>query len=394
MVIARIKKGKENKILNGYPWVYDDEILSTENVTKNIDTLNLFSSEYKFIGTGFFNKLSNRKILILSNKEVKINNDFISFKIKKALKWRSYFFKKPYYRLFYGESDGLAGLIIDRFKDILVVQFRNGIIYNIREIIIDSLVELIKPKAIFLRNDFETNYSEDIVREKGLLFGKLDKNEIKIEENEIYYFIDIVNSQKTGFFFDQRDSRLYSRKVIREFSFKRALDLFSFTGGFGLSMAKEGCEVVLVDKSESDLNLAERNSVINGVSDKMKFINGDAFDFLNTANDNAFEISIIDPPSLIKRRSELRKGIKFFTELSKGGSRITKNNGVLTICSCAYNFNENHIIEAMRKASLNENISYFHLNTTYQSKDHPWNIQIPETLYLKCLWSFVNKEDK
>ncbi|MDK2950910.1 MAG: rRNA (cytosine1962-C5)-methyltransferase [Kosmotogales bacterium] len=394
MVIVRIKNGKEKKVLNGYPWIYDDEIFSIENISKNIDKANVFTKDYKFLGTGFFNNFSNKKILILSNKETGLDSDFFMNKIKKAYSWRERFFSKPFYRLFYGEADGLGGFIVDRFENILVVQFRNGIIYSIKNQLIDCLIKLFNPKAILLRNDFETNFCEDVIKEKGLLYGDLTDNTIKIEENDIHYFIDIVNSQKTGFFFDQKDSRLYSRKVVKDFSFKSALDLFSFTGGFGLNMAKEGCRVISVDKSEEDLILAKKNARLNGVEDKITFVNSDAFNYLKEECGDKFDVSIIDPPSLIKKKGELSKGIKLFTELSEGGFRITKNGGILTICSCAYNFTLSHIIESMRKSSCGKNISFNFLNVTYQSKDHPWNLQIPETLYLKCLWSIIDKEDK
>ncbi|OAA22154.1 class I SAM-dependent rRNA methyltransferase [Kosmotoga sp. DU53] len=392
MVIAVLKKGKEKKLLNGYPWVFEDEISEVQGELILGSPVNVFSNDWAFVGKGLYNPFSNRKIMFLTTEDVELDENFFRERLYKALEWRTRFFDKPYYRLFHGEADGIPGFIADRYGEVIVVQFRNSIVELLKKQLVNSIVELLLPAAVYERSDFEMGTGEVLQKKTGLLYGEIKTPIVEVEENGLKYIVNFTNGQKTGFFFDQRDSRKMARKIVKRFAFKRALDLFSFTGGFGINMAKAGAEVVCVDKSGEDLEVAELNAALNDVKERMSFVQMDVFKYLKSLEKKEqFDIVVLDPPSLIKRRKELRRGIELLKELVSLSVPVVKSHGVICLCSCAYNLGLEHLIEALRKVSLELDVQYKNIGITYQSLDHPWVLQIPESLYLKCVWTVVEK---
>ncbi|HHF08706.1 MAG: class I SAM-dependent rRNA methyltransferase [Thermotogae bacterium] len=392
MLIARLKRSQERKLLNGYPWVFRDEVEELQGNAFLGSEVNVFSSEYRFIGKGLYNPFSHRSIMFLTTKEEPINGEFILSRLIKAVNWRQKTFTEPYYRLFHSEADGLPGFIADRYGDIIVVQFRNAIMELFKNEIIKHLIDIVSPITVYERSDFQMQVGEKIQRNVGLLYGAEPPASLTIKENGISYLVDVVKSQKTGFFYDQRDSRLFARRIVSEFALRRGLDLFTYTGGFALNMALSGAQVTAVDKSSFDLELGKQNAALNNLSKKIEFLQSDAFDYLETLEKREqFDIVIIDPPSLIKGKHEIPKGIKLLKRLVNNSLKAIRNEGVIGLCSCAYNLTLDHLVEALRKASTDKGIFYRFLGVTYQSRDHPWLFQIPETLYLKCLWAVVEK---
>jgi len=175
--------------------------------------------------------------MFLTTKEEPINGEFILSRLIKAVNWRQKTFTEPYYRLFHSEADGLPGFIADRYGDIIVVQFRNAIMELFKNEIIKHLIDIVSPIT---------------------LYGAEPPASLTIKENGISYLVDVVKSQKTGFFYDQRDSRLFARRIVSEFALRRGLDLFTYTGGFALNMALSGAQVTAVDKSSFDLELGNQ----------------------------------------------------------------------------------------------------------------------------------------
>ncbi|AKI97308.1 class I SAM-dependent rRNA methyltransferase [Kosmotoga pacifica] len=392
MLIVRLKKGLENKLLNGYPWVFKDEIEEIEGETYLGSEVNVFSSDFKFVGKGLYNPFSRRTIMFLTTKDEAIGDEFILSRLVNALSWRKRLFEEPYYRLFHGEGDGLPGFIADRYGDTVVVQFRNAIVELFKDRIVNHLIDIVSPATIYERSDFEMRVGEQIQRNVGLLYGNIPNGPLTIRENGISYLVDIVQSQKTGFFYDQRESRFFARRIVEELGLKKGLDLFTYTGGFALNMAIAGAQVIAVDKSGIDLEFGSKNATLNGLVNKVSFLQSDVFEYLKALEKREqFDIVVIDPPSLIKGKYEISKGIKFLKELVEGALDTIRSGGVIGLCSCAYNLTLSHLIEALRKASAGKGVYYRFLGVTYQSRDHPWVLQIPETLYLKCLWAVVEK---
>ncbi len=380
-------KGKELKIKNFYPTLYADEVKEIVGSYKNGDIVDIVDSEYGFVARGYINENSNALVRVLSTKEEEIDKNFFKAKIKRAYEKRKQLEEETNcIRIFYSEADGLPGLIVDKFDKYLSVQFRTLGIERYREDIIKALKEVIKPKGIYDRSDIENRVKEGIEMTSGTIMGEIPEK-IVMEDNGIKYTIDIVNGQKTGFFLDQRDSRKFIRKYIN--SSTRFLDVFSSSGGFSMAaLANGAAKVVAVDKSAEALALAEENYRLNGFSGNFSTIEGDAFQILKVlaGRKEKYDIVILDPPSLIKKKEENRRGRDFFYELCEDGFKLLDKNGILGVCTCAYHISLQDLIEVTRMAASKNGKLVEVIGVSYQPADHPWILHIPETLYLKCLW--------
>ncbi|MBM7559852.1 class I SAM-dependent rRNA methyltransferase [Marinitoga litoralis] len=386
MIIVKLKKDKEKKIKNGYLWIFKDEIFEITGEKKDGEICNVFSSNFEFIGKGIFSKSSNITVKILSLNDEDINEDFFYKKFFKALKIRTNFGNS--YRFFHAEADGIPGLIIDKYEKFLVVQFRNKGVENKKSEILSALIRVFKEdiKGIYERSDFETSSQENLDRNTGLLYGENPPDRFIIEEEGIKYIVDIKNGQKTGFFFDQRKNRVYIRQFSKD---AIGLDAYSYTGGFALNMAKYGAKkVVAVDKDEYALELLKENAKLNGV--EIETVYDDVEHYLDNT-EYQFNLMMLDPPSLIKKKTERLKGVQIFKKISELGIKKLDNYGILSLCSCAYQADISLLIEALRRSVENEGIMLQSLDIITQSNDHPWILQIPESLYLKCFWVRVIK---
>lgn len=383
MIIIKLKKGKEKKIKNGYLWIFKDEISEITGEKIDGELCNVFSHDYEFIGKGIFSKSSNISVKILSTTDEEVNEEFFYKKFVSALKLRTGFGNS--YRFFHAEADGIPGLIIDKYEDFLVIQFRNKGVENKKEEIINALLRVFEKniKGIYERSDFETSSKENLERNTGLLYGVEPPDNFIIEEEGIKYIVDIKNGQKTGFFFDQRKNRIYIRQFSKD---AVGLDAYSYTGGFALNMAKYGAKkIIAVDKDEYALELLKENAKLNGVLDKIETVYDDVENFLSKTN-GKYNLMMLDPPSLIKKKTERFKGVQIFKKISKLGIEKLEDFGILSLCSCAYQADISLLIESLRRSVENEGIMLQNLDIITQSNDHPWILQIPESLYLKCLW--------
>jgi 23S rRNA (cytosine1962-C5)-methyltransferase len=386
MIIVRLKKNKEKKIINLYPRVFKDEIQEIQGEKNEGDLCNVFSLDYQFLGKGFFSN-GNISVKILSTEDEEINKEFFKKKILLASKKRKQL--KDSYRLFHAEADGIPGLIIDKYLDYFVMQIRNKGIENFKEEIINSLVEIFNPKSIYERSDFESSVQDDIERNVGYLYGEDIPEEIIIDEHELKYIVNPVKGQKTGFFFDQRDSRKYVKELTKKDSL--ALDGYTFTGGFAFNMVKAGAKkVIAIDKDVNSLKIANKNAELNGITN-VDFINATYENYMKDYDGEKFDIMVLDPPSLIKKKTERKKGVNIFKNIIELAKPHLKDEGIIGLCSCAYHADMDLLIESTRKAYFGEKTLIQFIGMTFQSMDHPWIIQIPESLYLKCLWMKIIK---
>ncbi|MDO7975375.1 class I SAM-dependent rRNA methyltransferase [Oceanotoga teriensis] len=382
MLLIFLKNKKDRKIKNNYPWIFEDEIKNIEGDRKEGEICNVFSSDSQFLGKGIYSK-GNISVKMLSIKDQEIDERFFESKILTAYKKRESL-KTDSYRLIHAEADGLPGVLIDKYKEFLVIQIRNKGMELYKNYITNALIKILKPKGIYERSDFETTVNEDIKRNVGTIYGETPPDEIIIKEHKINYYVDIKKGQKTGFFFDQRDSRKFLQTLTKNGD--RVLDAYTYTGGFAFNAAVSGAEeVIAIDKDEHSYQTGIKNAELNKIKN-VKFINTDFLKYIENYEGEKFDIIILDPPSLIKKKSERQKGIGIFKKIIEQSAPHLKENGIMGVCSCAYQADIDFLIEATRKAyePLQKTIQV--LGMTYQSLDHPWIIQIPESLYLKCLW--------
>mgnify|MGYP000938532112 CR=1 FL=1 len=382
MLLVFLKSNREIKIKNGYPNVFRDEIKNVEGKEEDGAICNVFSQDYQFLGKGFYSK-SNVAVRMLTTKDEEIDTAFFITRVKTALRKREAYFTDSY-RLLHAEADQLPGVIADKYGDYLAIQIRNIGMERYKELLITALVEVIKPRGIFERSDFESSQADILTRHVGLLYGELPPDQLIIEEHGIKYKVDIKKGQKTGFFFDQRDSRLWVRKLTPPNAL--ALDAFAYTGGFALNMAKAGAaKVIALDKDQDSVNLGLENAALNKLSN-VEFINTYYEDYLKDYKGPPFDIIVLDPPALIKKKEDKKKGLTIFQNIVSLARPHLKKEGILGLCSCAFAADLDLLINALRRAYFESEQSLQVLGVTYQSLDHPWNLFIPESLYLKCLW--------
>lgn len=382
-----VKKDKEEKIKNFYPNVYADEIKSIMGTPKNGEIVEVCREDFGFLALGYVTENTNAFVRVLTTKNESIDKNFFLDKIKKAYIKREYLNAETNCsRIFYSEADGIPGLIVDKFQKYLSVQFRNTGLETFRQEIINALKKVVKPKGIYERSDVENRIHEGAENQTGIIYGEIPK-EIIMEDNGLKYTVDIEDGQKTGFFLDQRESRKFIRPYLNNKT--KFLDVFSSSGGFSMAALKEGCEkVVAIDKEPYALELCRKNYELNEFSGNFETIEGDAFSILKTLSKKKekYDVITLDPPSLIKKRIDVRRGRDFFYDLCNDSFKLLNDNGILGVITCAYHISLQDLLEVTRMAASNNGKRLEVIGVNYQPSDHPWILHVPETLYLKALW--------
>ncbi|WP_300328085.1 class I SAM-dependent rRNA methyltransferase [Fusobacterium sp.] len=380
-------KDKEKKIKNFYPNVFKDEIKYTIGEIKNGDVVDVVREDMMFVGRGYVTEGTSAFVRVLTTIDEPIDKDFIYRKIKEAYDKRDFLKAETNCtRVFFSEADGIPGLVIDKFEKYISIQFRNSGVEVFRQTIINAIKKYMKPKGIYERSDVENRVHEGVEEKTGVIYGEIPE-EIVMEDNGLKYTIDIVNGQKTGFFLDQRDSRKFIRPFLNEKT--RFLDVFSSSGGFSMAALKENCQkVVAIDKEPHALELCKKNYELNGFTNSFETLEGDAFMLLKTliTRGEKYDVITLDPPSLIKKKIDIKRGRDFFYELCNSSFKLMDKGGILGVITCAYHIGLQDLLEVTRMAASNNGKMLQVIGINYQPADHPWILHIPETLYLKALW--------
>ena len=299
-----LKKNADRRIRAGHLWVFSNEIAQpTVSQLEQGSVHEIYEAAGEFLGMGYANPASLITARILSRKKVQIDGKFLRERIKSALELRNRLFpNRDHYRLVYGESDGLPGLIVDRYGPYLAVQSLTAGMDRLLDDVVEVLVEIMSPEGIFVRNDSPARSLEGVPLEKGLAYRLLPEL-VSIRSGDLTFQVYIQNGQKTGFFLDQESNRgLMSRYV---YPGARVLDLFCYTGAWGIHALNAGAaEVTGVDSSRGALLLAQSNAALNNVSDRFIPVRDSAIEFLKKSRDT-WDLIVLDPPAFIKSRSHV-----------------------------------------------------------------------------------------
>ncbi len=388
-----LKKHEDKRLRQGHLWVFSNEIDTQRSPLEQFspgDLVQVKTDEGKVMGTAYINPKSLVCARLLSRKgNLKCGVNFFKERLITALALREKLFDKPYYRLVYGESDGLPGLVIDRFGPALSVQITTAGIEFRKDSLIAALVELFSPTAIVLKNDNSQRQLEGLGLESCVVHGELPE-QLTIEENGAKFKVDILGGQKTGWFYDHRMSRALLATMAKN---QRVLDLFSYTGAWGIPAALGGAnEVVCVDASEGALALAMENAKLNGVENKMQFVRSDVFDYLKQARQDGqlYDIIVLDPPALIKRKKYFKQGYEAYRRLNQLALQVLAKNGILISASCSYHLSVENLHEILRSSGrhIDRHLTFFACGG--QGGDHPIDPAIPETAYLKTFFCTVS----
>jgi 23S rRNA (cytosine1962-C5)-methyltransferase len=388
-----LKKNEDKRLRQGHLWVFSNEVDTQRSPLEQFasgDLVQVTASDGKVLGTAYINPQTLICARLLSRKaNLKCGSNFFKEKLSTALQLREKLFDKPYYRLVYSESDGLPGLVIDRFGSVLSVQITTAGIELRKDILITALQELLSPTAIVLKNDNSQRQLEGLDSESRVIFGQLPDSLI-IDENNAKFKIDIMGGQKTGWFYDHRVSRAALAKIVKN---QRVLDLFSYTGAWGIPAALAGAtEVTCVDGSENALALAAENAKLNCVDGKMRFVRDDVFDYLKQARQDGqlYDIIVLDPPALIKRKKDFKQGYEAYRRLNQLALQVLARNGILISASCSFHLSAENLQEILRSSGrhIDRHLSFIYCGG--QGGDHPIDPAIPETAYLKTFFCAVS----
>lgn len=388
----RLRKNEERRLKSGHLWVFSNEIDTQATPLKGIEPGSLVaieSSRGEPMGLAYANPESLIAARLLTrNPRESIGPRFLRQRIERALALRDRLYDTPHYRLIYGESDGLPGLVVDRFGDLLVVQSNTAGMDQLEGALIGALKEVLKPRCIVVRNTSSLRTLEGLSERVEVVYGELDETPL-VEENGALFAIDPLEGQKTGWFFDHRDNRARLAPWCKD---RRVLDLFAYTGAWGLPAAMAGAAYVdAVDVSESALGLLRENAARNGMAERFETHVSDVFEFLRRAREERqhWDVVIVDPPAFIKRRKDGTKGVEAYRRLNQMALQVLSPGGLLVSASCSYHLPREGLKDLLRAAARHLDRHLVILAEGGQGADHPVHPAIPETDYLKAIFCHV-----
>ena len=380
-----LKKGREVPVLRGHPWIFSGAIDQTEGNADAAGIADVFDCERNWIARGLFGPKSQIRIRILTWQKEEIDGDFFSRRISRALSIRESILSgvTNAYRVLNGEGDFLPGLIVDRYSEFLVCQIFTAGMDGFKPLIVDALSKLLAAKGIFEKSEGRVRDEEGIEPSVGVLAGEPPPELIAIEENGFKFGVDVRRGQKTGFFLDQRDSRAMLSTIARD---KTILNCFSYSGAFSIYALGGGAkEVVSLDSSRPALELAERNLILNGFPiDGSELLKGDAFTYLKEG-DSAFDIIVLDPPSLARKRSDIDAATGGYKFLNLHALRQVNPGGFLLTFSCSQHLSIDLFQKVVFGAAVDARRRVTILKRLGQPIDHPVSLHHPEGEYLKGL---------
>lgn len=384
----RLKANADRRLRAGHLWVYSNEVDTTATPLSGFaagDQAILEAAGGKALGIVALspNNLICARLLSRDIKHV-LDKSLLVHRINVALSLRERLFDQPCYRLIYGDSDLLPGLVVDRFGDILVVQLASAAMERNRDAVLEALVQVLKPRGVLWKNDSSARDAEGLERYVDTAFGVVPEW-VPLEENGVKFEAPVLEGQKTGWFFDHRMNRARLAPYVKG---KRVLDLFSYVGGWGVQAAAFGAsEVMCVDASGFALDGVERNAALNGVGEKLTCVEGDVFAALRElkAADERFDVVIADPPAFIKRKKDLKNGEAAYRRLNETAMRMLNKDGILVSASCSMHLPEDDLQNILLGSArhLDRNIQLIERGS--QGPDHPVHPAIPETRYIKSL---------
>jgi 23S rRNA (cytosine1962-C5)-methyltransferase len=381
--IIRLRKGKKGRLAPMHPWVFKGQIRKLTSSVRPGDIVTVISNEDAFLGRGYFNPASEIAIRLFTFKDEAIDGAFLSRRIKESVDKRAHLDSvTDAKRLIFSEADGLPGLIADLYGRTLVLQVFTLGMEKLKERIVALIRDAVRPDFIYERSDSPFRKTEGLKNVEQWI-GPAGNTDIEIREGRARFIVDIKRGHKTGFYLDQRRSRLALGEISKG---KKALDLFCYTGGFSINAALGGAtEVLGIDTKEDWLVAARRNASINNVSGKTVFMASDAFKALKDICDSGrkFDIIVLDPPSFLKSKKDIVMASRGYRELNTMAFRALEKDGVLCTFSCSHNMSNDIFSGIVKDSAKAAGRDFKILKRRHQDKDHPILKEVPQTEYLK-----------
>lgn len=375
------------RVKAGHPWAYSNEVDMTPEAraVPPGSLVRLVTDAGETIGVAGFNPHSLVAARVVDrNADVVVDSAYLAARLRHSLALRERLFEAPYYRLVHAEADRMPGLIVDRFGDAVCVQLNTAVMERLREPLLEALDAVLSPNVVVLRNDSAIRKLEGLEAEVAVFRGDAS-TPVELVESGVRFLADLSGGQKTGWFFDQRDNRVFTGGLARG---KRVLDIYCHTGGFALHAAMaDAREVVAVDRSAPSLALARQSAGLNGVEGRCRFVKAEAFaemERLRRAGER-FDVVISDPPAFIRSKKDLKTGIKGYRKMIRDAARLVAADGFLFVASCSHNMPAELFEEQLRRGLAEAHRTGRILRRAGAAPDHPIDPWLPESAYLKTL---------
>ena len=390
-----LQPGRDARLRAGHLWVYRGEIARVLGDPHDGDAVAIHDAGGRHLGTGFINTRSLITVRLLTHDDRELDEAFFRERLERAAALRrGVVADTTAYRLVFGESDLLPGLVVDRYAATLVVQTLTVGMDRRKEMLARLLLDLTGAASVYARNDPAVRRLEGLSQERGWLAHGPDAPagdggaggapvEVTIDEAGAQFVVDVAEGQKTGFFLDQRENRIDAAELVRG----EVLDVFAYTGAWAVHAARRGAEVTAVEISAPAAAAITRHAALNGVAGRCRVVTANAFDELRRLDRERvrFDAVILDPPAFVKTRAALERGLAGYKEINLRALKILRRGGWLVTCSCSY-----HVAEAMLEAVVQDAARDAGrwvrvIERRGQARDHPVALGVPETRYLKCL---------
>lgn len=384
--ILRLKSREEKRLLAGHLWVYSNEVDIQRTPLKRFQpgqAVMITTASAKVIGTGYVNPKSLICARLISYQaDEGLGGDLIKRRLSQALKLREQLYPEPYYRLVFGEGDALPGLVIDRYGDYFAGQITTAGMQKHQSEIEAALDDLLQPKSLVWRNDVGIRRFEGLDESVEQVFGSMPED-IQVKENGLKFTTSLTHGQKTGWFYDQARNRDRLQSYVKG---SRVLDCYSYLGGWGLRALQAGAQTtVCVDSSQRAIEGIKKAASDNDLLDQLSACKSDVLDYLKTEKEenNQYDVIIVDPPALIKRKKDFRDGIRAYQKVNEAALRLLAPNGILFSFSCSQHLSRDDLRKTVQRAARRAGMTLQVLEPLSQGPDHPIHPAMPETEYLK-----------
>ncbi|MBA5762934.1 class I SAM-dependent methyltransferase [Vibrio sp. 404] len=384
-----LEKGRDKSLRRKHPWIFSRGISRVEGEPQLGETVDVFANDGQWLAKAAYSPNSQIRARVWSFEKQSIDRDFFVKRIREAQLLREDVIERDGltgYRLIAAESDGLPGITIDKYQDYLVCQLLSAGAEYQKQHLVDALIEVFPTANIYERSDVAVRKKEGLEETTGVLHGQLPPKSVVIEENGVKISVDIVGGHKTGFYLDQRDSRLQSMKYVNN---KDVLNCFSYTGGFGLYALKGGAKrVINADVSQPALDTAKLNAELNEFDISKKravFLNADVFKLLREYRDQGtkFDVVIMDPPKFAENKAQLNGACRGYKDINMLAMQILRPGGTLLTYSCSGLMEQNLFQKIIADAAVDAGRQVKFVERFEQAADHPTDTAYPEGFYLK-----------
>jgi 23S rRNA (cytosine1962-C5)-methyltransferase len=393
--VLKLKRGEDRRLRAGHLWIFSNEVDTAATPLTQFEpgtAVQVHSDRDQFLGFAYVNPRTLIAARIVGRDAAyPLDGSLLVHRLRVALALREKLYREPYYRLAFGESDGLPGLVLDRFGDVLVAQSGTAGVDRLREEIEDAVAKVVGTKTLIWKNDSGARELEGLALDVSAAHSAQIPAEVTVREQGVEFVVPLAQGQKTGWFYDQAANRERLRRYLPPGA--RVLDVCSYVGAWAITALKGGAgSATCVDSSATALGYVERNAKANGVD--IETLREDAFDALKALQEQGarYDVVILDPPAFAKRKKDVPQATAAYRKLNQLALPLIERDGILVSCTCSYHMPADDLGAAIQGAARHGSRFVQILEQGGQSPDHPVHPAIPETRYLKAFFCRVTRE--